>query len=123
MKKHVIIEKYHELQCPQCGCLNLHHVRTNIYGRKAGEDSESVCIAVSGLWGGDHNANLEIGDIDNPSGRRDAVGIEFYCEQCDVAPELIIVQHKGTTYVSWRGQRTGIRTRVRQIIMPREVVK
>jgi hypothetical protein len=53
----------------------------------------------------------------NPSSRRDGITIEFECENCNGAPPpqqnpafglsknyLHIVQHKGTTYLSWNNK-------------------
>jgi hypothetical protein len=37
----------------------------------------------------------------NPSARRDAVSIEFWCEQCDFDGALTLVQRKGETCVQW----------------------
>ena len=39
---------------------------------------------------------------DNPSARRNAVGISFWCETCQQTNELTLSRHKGQTEVEWR---------------------
>jgi len=36
-----------------------------------------------------------------PSSRRSGLYITFNCETCGTVEDLAIVQHKGTTYISW----------------------
>jgi hypothetical protein len=48
----------------------------------------------------------------NPSRRRDAVRISFWCEVCDAKPKIDLVQHKGNTYLFWaNGSDLGLRTK------------
>ena len=38
----------------------------------------------------------------NPSRRRDAIVISFWCEGCENKPRLAIIQHKGQTFAEWQ---------------------
>lgn len=41
------------------------------------------------------------GQQSNPSSRRDAVAISFWCEHCLVNADLVISQHKGVSILNW----------------------
>ncbi|HXU03825.1 MAG TPA: hypothetical protein VN903_22825, partial [Polyangia bacterium] len=38
----------------------------------------------------------------NPSGRRDGIAIDLWCESCKEGSTLTIAQHKGMTAIGWR---------------------
>jgi hypothetical protein len=86
------------LECPACGCNNLHHGGVVLYNRA--EDDEYVTVITA------KGNNVSLTDVPNrsvanPSLRRHGMRINFYCEQCDDNYELCIAQHKGTTYLHW----------------------
>jgi len=82
------------LTCPGCGSVNLHHYHVTAYNRAEDDETKSVG---SGALSEDEPVQLE-----NPSRRRDAVGVRFTCECCPGRFELCVIQHKGTTYLNWR---------------------
>lgn len=89
---------WNELKCPNCFGDYLHHDTIFSYGR--GEDAETgTLVTVAGhvvRVQGNHDMPL------NPSPRRGAIEIVFYCEGCDDKAVLSIVQHKGITFMGWR---------------------
>jgi len=76
--------------CPICGFECLHHGAVQVYVRDE-EDGDTTVIQI-----GDHEPARE-----NPSGRRGAIGIKFQGE-CGHEFEMLVVQHKGTTYLQFR---------------------
>ena len=92
------------LACPSCGEHNLHHTDVRVYDR--GDDALTVrltevleCSVV---------VREELASVGCPSPRRDGLIIGFWCELCDPSDRLnlLIYQHKGTTYLRWeRGER------------------
>lgn len=88
------------LICPRCRSEYLHHGELTIYDR--GEDAARVTkIEV-------RNQSAQISKVNNaesgnPSPRRDGLAIEFRCEHCDGSLELTIAQHKGQSFIAWRG--------------------
>lgn len=103
-------DEYGSLNCPTCSGNNLHQGAVHVWQRYT-ED------AVTGTYTcADHKSSRVQAEADmggNPSIRRDGMTIEFECENCSgsSAPHenpvnqkknyLHIVQHKGTTYLSW----------------------
>ncbi len=83
------------LLCPECGGEYLHHYLTTKYGR-AREDAPTRYA----FWG--EFLDPEESPLENPSDRRDAVGVRFYCETCLALSELTISQHKGWTFLALR---------------------
>jgi hypothetical protein len=93
------------LLCPYCKEGHLHHTRVEIYSRK--EDASSgLLVDVSDLV----EQPLEPSRINvipnspmknNPSLRRGGLRITFDCECCPETSRLIVVQHKGNTFVEW----------------------
>jgi hypothetical protein len=81
------------VSCPVCGGEYTHHGPVTVYERPpSGEDSPTVRTVV-------HMTHVEMAvvpDSANPSSRRDAVTIRFWCE-AEHAWELTFVQHKGIT--------------------------
>lgn len=88
------------LRCPACGEGYLHHRRVTVYSRA--EDAETVRVITT-----DGRTTMQgtspSAESDNPSARRGAVCIEFFCETCvsDDLLQLAIIQHKGNTYLEW----------------------
>jgi hypothetical protein len=88
------------LLCPACGSNFLHHAQVNVYERPDGEDRQSFKTTVSdGTI--EHRKVSEYSHIQNPSPRRDAITINFWCEICGKRSVLNIIQHKGETMVRW----------------------
>lgn len=83
------------MQCPNCGYTYLHQSRVVVYNRSR-EDADVVCTVVN-------PSSSPIGAT--PSSRRDGLAIEFSCEGCGMWNELLIAQHKGETFLSWRRSR------------------
>jgi hypothetical protein len=86
-----------EMKCPQCGASNLHHEDVRVYSR--GEDAPTRLTVVRGAGGlvTQEESNY------NPSSRRHAVSISFWCENCPGSNlRLDVIQHKGTTYTEWK---------------------
>lgn len=75
------------LACPLCGHNYTHHGAVRIFSRPSGEDGPS------------HEDGAPTDD--NPSRRRDAVAIAVEGE-CGHAWELLVIQHKGQTYLGVR---------------------
>jgi hypothetical protein len=96
------MSKFNEIniiKCPQCGEENLHHQTIKIFGRS--EDGGTAYTEISA----DADDPKQIPWIDNfpenPSPRRDAIAIVFWCEHHDGNPTLNIWQHKGSTVSKW----------------------
>jgi ribosomal protein L37AE/L43A len=105
-------EQYGALACPSCGGDNLHHEAIHVWDRYKEDAEQGTYVLANGT------KSVVVADASmtgNPSRRRDGMTIVFSCEHCngvgvgpeknpsDAAPKqhLHIVQHKGTTYVSW----------------------
>ncbi len=86
------------LHCPRCGGDYMHHGAVTVHERDR-EDSAGIRTTVRGV----HVETMAI-PADLIPGRRNSLSIAFWCEGC---PEglgdrnLVIVQHKGQTIVSW----------------------
>lgn len=91
------LDAHDELLCPHCGGEYLHHGKVHVHNRDR-EDGDTTKITVSGL----KSKRRTTGGGGNPSGRRDGVVIDFWCEHCTAKPQLCIAQHKGLTYIGWR---------------------
>jgi transcription elongation factor Elf1 len=98
------------LLCPLCGGNNLHQCAVHVWQRE--EDSETGTYTCANNAASNVQFDADMGG--NPSRRRSGLTIEFECESCNGAPPpfqnpadsstksyLHIVQHKGTTYLSW----------------------
>lgn len=95
------------LVCPKCNNEYLHHDRVNIFDRP--EDAEVVRKTSVGIESVSV-ANVDNSTSGNPSGRRDGLSIDFWCETCGDAESedrikeykrLHILQHKGNTFLRW----------------------
>ena len=91
-----------ELSCPACGGDNLHHHQVVVAERKT-EDREGRVVRL-----GHGMPEIEHAEADSPrfAGRRDHLAIQFSCETCPAQPWLLLVQHKGTTYMGWCDPRS-----------------
>ena len=85
-----------DLLCPKCGCNNLHQTSVDVYFRP--EDAEHGIHAYVDFEGVKTDMDVD----NNPSARRSGLYVTFECEQCDGDKDLLIYQHKGTTYLEWR---------------------
>ncbi len=86
----------HTLLCPLCGGNYLHHKVIETFERC--EDAEE------GMHTTITRDRVDVKYeplVDNPSPRRDGLKIEFYCEFCGNQLTLVILQHKGETWVGW----------------------
>jgi len=88
-----------ELHCPHCDKEHLHHVQTFMYCRS--EDKEGVFVTANPISGLVSQSKLELDDEGNPSVRRHATVLMFFCEGCQDTHALMIAQHKGTTFIEW----------------------
>jgi hypothetical protein len=103
--KPVTIRPDGELQCPHCLGVNLHQTETTHYNRIK-EDDERIQVTEVSDDGTTTTMNIHEDATSNPSGRRHGMRIEFMCETCEERPiELLIWQHKGTTYMSWETKK------------------
>ena len=87
------------LMCPRCGGDYTHQGRVSVFDRREDAELVSVTVVEDGLSATHLRPSNGSG---NPSARRHAVTIKFYCELCDDPFELVIAQHKGVSLVSWR---------------------
>jgi len=91
------------LHCPFCGFSYLHHGGVEVFNREFEDSEKGSHTYVSGN-GGITYSHLGPMVPGNPSPRRDGVLIRFTCEACDDPLVLAIYQHKGQTYVEWKGR-------------------
>jgi hypothetical protein len=87
------------LICPTCGEPCLHHEVVALFVRPR-EDAPTEARALGA--GGVGTLAPDLAERLNPSPRRGAVAVRFACENCCASSELLLVQHKGVTHVSWR---------------------
>lgn len=79
------------LVCPICGDYNLHQESVIAWQRAEAAPSTRFELGAAAVEDAD----------DNPSPRREAVEIRFWCEG-DHRVRLILAQHKGPTFAWWR---------------------
>ena len=87
------------LKCPRCGYVYTHQEVYEIWNRKEDSDEGMHCLVNGTEVKIDSDASTG-----NPSSRRQAISISFWCESCGVRSILDIVQHKGLTLVEWRDE-------------------
>ena len=95
---------WHDLCCPSCGEIFLHHGAVRVFSR--GQDEETGLETVVS----DRESHTFVSSCcDNPSLRRHGLVIDFHCEHCSqgrsmdhVVGQLCISQHKGHTGIFWR---------------------
>jgi len=99
------------LLCPTCGEANLHHIAVETCFRQHEDSPVGILVRTEaqGKVVVDSDANMV---KKNPSPRRDGLRITFFCEHCHAGEfdspsmiseyySLVIIQHKGTTYMCW----------------------
>lgn len=96
----VDIDKDSILLCPSCGEHNLHQEKVFIYTKFTDDYDEMSGYTIEANQETGTNTTI-IGTKENPSSRRCGVRITFWCEHCDVKPELTIAQQKGSEYIEW----------------------
>jgi hypothetical protein len=107
----VSINKNSELRCPRCGGSDLHHGPASVFQR-AKEDGPTTETHFVAYALGPFASYVAPEDtiMPNPSPRRGALSIGFWCEFCDgqglCAMRLEIVQHKGRSLIGWNMQPT-----------------
>jgi hypothetical protein len=75
-----------ELVCPICGCSNLHHGRVITYSRV--EDNKYTTVVESNFeCQSSQERLLPSEEINNPSGRRDGLAVDFGCGFKQIQPE------------------------------------
>jgi ribosomal protein S27AE len=93
------IENQPDLTCPRCGEQWLHHGEVRIYSRPIEDGPVQETII-------GHHGNVMVAPryagYKNPSGRRDGIAIDLWCESCGEGSTLAIAQHKGMTSIGWR---------------------
>lgn len=87
------------VKCPVCDAQETHHHTVTSYEREDGEDSQTVVKRVG------RGSNFITNH--NPSRRRNAVGINFSCENGH-SFNMNIIQHKGTTFIEFEETKTPI---------------
>jgi hypothetical protein len=92
------------LTCPRCRSEYLHHGTVTIYDRAEDEPDVTIIEVKDQIA---HSCVMDNEKSGNPSLRRDGLVVEFWCEHCDAPLELVVLQHKGQTYVAWRGNNNG----------------
>jgi hypothetical protein len=91
---------YSVLQCPR-GCSyggNLHHSKIEVFERIENAEFVNKTTMQDKLTAVGYEPNE---NSDNPSSRRHALRIHFYCEGCGDGLTLNIAQHKGSTLMDW----------------------
>lgn len=86
------------LECPSCGGEYLHHKQVWVYERDA-EDGPGTVVLVKGSA----DVRVERRPADELPGRRDSLMVQFFCENCDAEPTMMVEQHKGQTLLHWHG--------------------
>jgi len=87
--------------CPRCSGSYLHHGYVTVRQRDGGGSGED-CAGTEVTVDADDTKILRLGAEDARwSGRRDSVEIGFWCEECDEASVLELMQHKGLSLVRW----------------------
>ena len=87
------------LSCPQCKGDYLHQQTVEYFDRK--EDAKTG-LHIKLTYGIDSNTVVDEDQTNNPSERREGLGINFFCEHCEVEYKLCIAQHKGNTHIYWK---------------------
>jgi len=87
----------HVLSCAACGMENVHHMSVEVFSRK--QDAEEGTHTIVDGYGKKIGVDDDMSR--NPSARRHGIRIKYHCENSDCfrVSELIILQHKGVTYM------------------------
>eukprot|EP01083_Nonionella_stella_P178178 628734_1 len=82
------------LNCPKCDSVHLHQRTVTVFIRDK-EDGAGTKTTVNHCTKTERVSSTEI-----PK-RRDCLKIAFHCEDCGDIGNLMIIQHKGSTYLQW----------------------
>lgn len=86
-----------KLRCPKCKeSYGLHHTNVGVMAREEDSDGTFVHVTTTPVVTVDTQPARE-----QYEGRRHHVRIDFNCEHCDEVGHLLIVQHKGVTFLEW----------------------
>lgn len=84
------------LLCPVCGRGNLHHSYVTVYERDEEDADTGRTVSIQ------RDVTVADGEMDgNPSGRRNGLKINFWCEHCIHTVTLKLAQHQGATLLEW----------------------
>ena len=83
--------------CSHCGSEFLHHYEVEVYNRTTEDSEEGTYISVKGAKTTVKSNSYEM--MENPSRRRDGVAITFECENCRELTEVVLIQHKGQSFI------------------------
>jgi hypothetical protein len=97
---HISNEDGGAFTCPSCGGINLHHNEVTSYDRRKEGAAETIETKIAD--GRTTSLTVPSTNSRNPSERRGAIVIGFWCETCPARPELVLLQHKGSTYTYWQ---------------------
>ena len=95
----------HRLICPVCNGENLHQQAVGVYHHTL-NDNQGILVTPDGECVVHTNIHA---NILNPSGDREGMRVNFWCESDCKVPDLLLYQHEGTTYMSWDGEPSGSR--------------
>lgn len=82
------------LQCPKCNDDYLHQRECRAVWRLEDKDGTEYVSNIEG--GGTFRRKSP-----TIAGRRDVIEIDFECENCSDTSTMIIMQHKGQTFIKW----------------------
>lgn len=90
------------LTCPYCHSIYTHHDKVEVFERR-GEDQPGTRVVVKGA-----SVNVDANNDmrTNPSGRRNGVSVLMWCEECMMFFKLLVIQHKGSTFVTIQDTNT-----------------
>ena len=86
------------LLCPSCEETYLQFNDVEVH-RRLGEDGD----ALSTLFD-DTEVITSITKSKDLPGRRDSNSFDFHCENCSSPYEMVMLNHKGQTFMVWRGK-------------------
>ena len=98
MTPELVLDKSNAVVCPTCGGSYSHQGAVTVYDRAEDESKTQVTEIDDGrIW------SQPIGSkhTNNPSRRRNGVRIVIDCESGCPSRDLVVYQHKGSTYVQW----------------------
>lgn len=108
-KDHRIIYQQTALECPKCGCGEMHHYKIEVFNRPEDSTGDHITIfnQYSFAWQfmesySPYQLSIDDDLKNNPSSRRSGVLITLICEQCGEHLHFGIGQHQGSTMVGWK---------------------
>lgn len=102
-KKDVKLDEQCNLKCPHCSeAADMHHDNVRVLDR--GEDAAGQKFEFSPT-GFVRVTHLEANSPEW-NGRRHSLEVDFKCWMCKRDSTLKLVQHKGVTYLQWKGEKT-----------------